>query len=612
MGISLWRGVWRRCSPKEIMARYTKESLDELKSRIDLAEVLGSHIELKRSGSSYKALCPFHDEKSPSFMMQKGDSHYHCFGCGAHGDAIQFLMQHIKMGFSDAVQHLADRFHVRLEQVDGGDGEKRIPRGRIKEALECACHFYQFFLLHTNEGKEPLEYLYARGLTLEFITSFRLGLAPAHEGLLRKVLHESGFSDEIMQESGLQVIRNEKKREFFLERITFPIQDVAGGVIGFSARKFREATYGGKYINTQETQIFKKSKVLFGLNYCRKRITKEKQAIIVEGQLDALRLIFAGFDFTVAGLGTAFGEAHVRELIQLGVSKVYLLLDGDEAGRTASIKIGQLFQKEGVEVFVASMTAGVDPDVLLLQSGPVGILQTLVQSQEYLNFLLGYFSKGVRMDSPAEKNQLLQEIVARIREWNNPIMVHESLKKLAHLANVPEDLLGAGVRVQPVMHSKKLVSSASDNKVDPDRILEADLLRWLILCAESNPHLVEICRAHITASEFRENIAEKLYVCLLERFEQKRPFDLLSLGAEIDDEELGVFLAEILSKKVKRERAEELLIETLQRIKERNWMVECETIKTEIDSGTAADDEMLALVKRFDELKRAAPKRIGV
>ncbi|MDB6081442.1 MAG: dnaG [Chlamydiia bacterium] len=592
------------------MVRYTKESLEQLRSRIDIADVIGQHIELKRAGAAYKACCPFHDEKSPSFTVQKGDAHYHCFGCGAHGDAIQFLMQHLKMGFFEAVQSLADRFHVKLEEVFSSSqaDQKRVNRTRLKEALEYACRFYQFFLMHTDEGQEALNYLYERGLTLTFISTFRLGLAPRHEGLLRKLMHQEGFSDEVLLDAGIIADRNGRMKEFFLERITFPIQDATGAVIGFSARKIREETFGGKYINTVETELFKKSRVLFGLHHSRKRIAKERQAIIVEGQLDALRLILNGFDFTVAGLGTAFGASHVHELIQLGVSRIFLLLDGDEAGRNATIKIGHLFQKEGIEVQVAEMPSGVDPDLLLMKEGPVGIVHLLLNTEDYLVFLYAHFARGVNLESPAEKNQLLQELTSRIREWNNPIMVHESIKRLAHLANVPEELMGVTGRQSPLLPFKRASAQSQEKEmVDPDRILESDLLRWVLLCGSSTPDLIEICRNNLSVLSFKNPHAARIYNSFIESHEKKERFDFLKL-AEEDDEELGGFIAEILSRKVNREKAKELLVETIKQIKERNWMVEREDVRLKIHSGTANEAEIFELVKKFDELKRAVPK----
>lgn len=352
------------------MAIYTKESLDTLRQKVDLVDVLSSHIELKKAGASYKALCPFHDEKSPSFMVQRGDTHYHCFGCGAHGDAITFLMMYLKMGFGDAVESLAERFSVRLEVVEGGPERKGPSKAALKEALEAACRFYHMILLHTHEGHEALKYLHGRSIDLDFIRQFHIGLAPKTPGLFRKTMHALGFQDALLQEAGLLADGREGRlRDFFYDRITFPIRDAAGAVIGFSARKYKEETFGGKYVNTSETALFKKSRVLFGLNYSRRRIAKERKALIVEGQIDALRLIQAGFNITVAGQGTAFGEGHARELVALGIQDVFLALDADDAGQEATKKIGNMFQKNGVGVRVVKMPFGSDPDAFLREKG---------------------------------------------------------------------------------------------------------------------------------------------------------------------------------------------------------------------------------------------------
>src|ERR1700733_5486077 len=359
------------------MARFTNESLQQLKTRINLEEVLSQHVQLKRSGSGFKALCPFHDEKSPSFVVNKGDTNYHCFGCGAHGDAIAFLMQHLKLGFSDAVQQLAERFHVTLEVAEGKSDEKGPSRPRVKDALDAACRYYQALLLYTEEGHQALSYLFKRGISLDFIYAFRVGCASKQSGLLRSYLHSLGFGDEELVDAGLLT---DRKREFFYDRITFPILDPAGAVIGFSARKYKETTTGGKYINSRETAVFKKSKVLFGLHHSRRKIIKQKQAIIVEGGLDALQMIYNGFDTTVAALGTTFGEAHVHELVHLGVTRVFLLFDGDDAGQAAAVKVGHLFQKQSVEVHVATLGSGSDPDSLLAKEGPIAISKALVHA----------------------------------------------------------------------------------------------------------------------------------------------------------------------------------------------------------------------------------------
>ncbi len=581
------------------MPLYKKESLEQLRSRIDLAEVLSGHLRLQRSGSSYKALCPFHEEKTPSFVIQKGDTHYHCFGCGAHGDAIAFLMGHLKMGFTEAVEHLAERFHVTLE-ISEGKEEKGPSKSALKSLLEKACALYHFTLLNTQLGHHALHYLYARGIDLDFVRKFRIGYAPPIPDFLQKLLGEK----ELLAQAGLMhLFQDGRTKDFFLDRITFPIMDATGAVIGFSARKFKEETFGGKYINSPETLLFKKSSTLFGLSYSRQRIAKEKRALIVEGQIDALRLIDAGFDFAVAGQGTAFGDEHVKELLNLGVSHVFLALDGDSAGEKATIKIGDLFQKKGVEVSIVALPKDADPDAFLRQRGPDAFTKLLEASTSYLKFLFYSVGRG-SVCSPAEKTQLVENMSTRIRAWEHPIMVHESLRKLAELAEVPVEMLGstAPIPLQPSNTHIKV------EKINPDRILETDLVRWLFFIGESRPELVELARKNIDEKALRTPICLRFFSLYLEAYQSNKARDLFTLGGELEKEEEQKFLSELMQKKINIARAQEGVTETLQQILTRRWLEKREEVRAKIHSGRCSEEEVLELAKEFDDLKKSPPK----
>lgn len=589
------------------MAIFNKESLETLRQRVDLVDVLSSHMELKKTGSSYKGLCPFHDEKSPSFIVQKGDSHYHCFGCGAHGDAIQFLMTHQKMSFSAAVESLAERFHVPLERVEGEE-RKGPSKALLKGALAHATHFYHFYLLHSDEGHSALNYLYGRGIDLDFIRHFQVGLSPQNSGVFSTLMHAKGVKDEIMLEAGLlSVNKNGQIREFFNDRIMFPIHDHAGDVIGFSGRKYKEETFGGKYINTSETSLFKKSRILFGLHHCRKRIAKERKAIIVEGQVDALRLIQAGFTITVAGQGTAFGEGHVKELVNLGVNQVYLALDSDNAGQEATAKIGHLFQKEAVEVLVVQMPNGSDPDLFLREQGPEAFLRLLEKSSDYLTFLVKHLSRELNLDSPAAKNELVFNATKLIREWDHPLMVHETLRKLAHMMKVPEDVVGVGHDPLPNIYVKK-TGSIGSMTIDPDRILETDLLRWLLLHGQELPRLIDLVRANLRKEDFKVTICQKIFEVYRDNYENQRSCDLISLAIDLDDAEGQLVLSDLIQKRVNKEKAVDQLVETIQKVLNRNWIHHREEIKIKIQSGQCSDEEAESLIKQFDELKRNPPQ----
>ncbi len=583
---------------------YTTSSLDTLRQKIDLIEVLSSHLDLKRAGTSYKALCPFHEEKSPSFVVKRGDTHYHCFGCGAHGDAIAFLLQHMQMGFTEAVEYLAERFQVVLEKSNQAI-ETGPNKTLLKAALETACQFYHFFLLHTEEGHEALNYLYKRGIDLAFINNFQIGAAPQRKDALCQYLREAGISEHDGEQAGL--IRN-AKGDFFTERIMFPIRDAVGNVIGFSGRKFKEATLGGKYINTPETPLFKKSHVLFGLSYSRKRIAKERKAIIVEGQIDALRLIQTGFTIAVAGQGTAFGEGHRDELIRLGVKEIFLALDADKAGQEAACKIGDLFQKKGVAAKVIVLPPGKDPDNLLKEEGPEAFLQRMEKSLEYLPFLIQYRAESVDLAQPAIKSQLAEEIVARIRAWEHPVMIHESLRQLATLLKIPEETLGASVPVVRAVVKKQSSAKLFGFDIDPHRILEIDILRWALLSGELQSRILALMEHNDVLQKMKVPICRKWLESCLQAYTQNTPCDFLNLASLIDEKEDPLLISQILQKKVNLQKAEEGCLVTITSLLQRDWLEEAEKIKIKIQSGSCSDEEALELTQKFSEIKKHPPQ----
>ena len=587
------------------MGTFSRESLELLRSRIDLVEVVGPYLKLQRAGAAYKALCPFHEEKTPSFVIQKGDSHYHCFGCSAHGDAIEFLMTHLRMSFAEAVETLAERFNVPLEEVQGDERPKGPSKSVMKDALARASQLFQFSLLHTLDGHSALDYLFGRGVDLEFIRTFEFGYAPKTAHVLQKVLGEQKIFPALLEEVGLV----SKGRDFFSDRITIPIRDAMGSIVGFSARKFKPDTFGGKYVNSPETPLFKKSKMLFGLSYSRKTIAKERRALIVEGQIDALRLIHSGFLWTVAGQGTAFGEDQAKELIHLGVRKVYLALDGDNAGQEAMVKIGHIFQKEGVEVLVVKLPDKTDPDLILQEKGPAEWQKLLETSIDYITFYVDRLSQAINIQSPAGKNELVQTIAKKIREWDHPLMVRESLRKLAKLTQVPESLIGGVEESSPQIYIKRS-ASVTFSEVDPDRILEADLLRWLFLMGDSHPELLPLAEKNLQEGHFRLNAARILFEKYKIAVKEGRPRDLLSMAIDLDQAEAQLFLAEILQKKVNRERAVACFTETIEKMLERHWMQQREEIKLKIYSGRCSEEEVLSLAKQFDQLRKERPQVI--
>jgi DNA primase len=413
-----------------------------------------------------------------------------------------------------------------------------------------------------------------------------------------EAVRKKNFHPLMLKEVGLFT---QKGAPFFHERVMFPILDGIGHTIGFSGRKMREEAYGPKYINTQETPLFKKSEVLFGLFESRKRIAKERKVIVVEGQIDALRLIQEGYNFTVAGQGTAFGAGQVRQLVQLGINQVYLALDGDEAGRAASVKVGNLFQKEGIAVKIVQMPEGADPDLLLKEKGPPAFGELLEKGIVYLNFVYSELCKRIDPNTPSGKSEIVQMLAKQIREWDHPLMVHETLRKLATLTEVPEKLIGVETNEAQVFIQQ--VGTLGKTHIDPDRVLETDLLRWLFFSGETDEDLVNLAKKHLEPIHFQTAVCQRVFATYIEH----GPCDLLTLATKLDNPEDQLFLSEILQKRINPARARDGIVNTVQKILEREWMRGREEIRRKIQQGGCSEEEMLSLAKDFDALRANRP-----
>ncbi|MBI5274724.1 MAG: DNA primase [Chlamydiales bacterium] len=586
------------------MVAYTQESLQNLRDKINLIEVISSYIPLKRSGSSHKALCPFHNEKNPSFLVQQGEKHYHCFGCGAHGDAIAFLMNYLNMSFVEAIDTLAEKYDVILEKMEGKQDKPSKNTQGLKDVLNKISRFYHFYLLHTQEGHVALEYLYKRGMDLSFIRMFQIGFAPKDDKVFWKVVQEYSITEEQLFDCGLIKIDPQRKT-FFHDRVTIPIHDSVGNVIGFSCRKISDQILGPKYINTPETPLFKKSKILFGLRDCRRTIAKEKKVIVVEGQIDTLRLIQEGYDYVLSAGGTAFGEEHVKELIYLGVQKAYVAFDGDTAGINAAVKTGQLLQKKGIEVFVLVFDKDEDPDSILLKKGPLQFKTYLENAIEYLPFLLRFYSSTINFQSPAGKNEVVKKMVEQIKEWEEPLMVHEGIKKIAQICDVPLSIVQDDIpKVTPAFKS---YINVNDLRFDPDKRLEMNLIRYMILSAHIDSKIYRFIMGNIKVGDLQVEVCRNLFQMIIAKIEKENKLDLIHFAIELDNIHLQEFFSEVMQKKGIDEKMEDAAKEVVKKILNRNWMMQREKIKNEIQSGRYSEEEVLSLAKQFDILKSAPP-----
>jgi DNA primase len=610
------------------MPRYTVESIARLKLNLRVVEIIGSYIELKPAGRLYKGCCPFHDEKSPSFVVDPSDQHYHCYGCGAHGDALGFLMNYLQLPFHAALELCSEKSGVTLEATNerSEESSKEGEKKRLRALLSKANDFFHGILLHTKEGHYALSYLDGRGIDLEMVIHFRLGWIPDGTWMIDYLIAE-GFSPNEIQAAGL-IAQVAHRRTPFAQRVSFPLYESGGHIVGFSARKIDETVFGGKYINSPETILFKKSKFLFGMSQSRRRIAKDKMVILVEGQIDALRLIHIGLDCCAAALGTAFGEQHAQMLMQIGVKEVVLAFDRDRAGTQAALKVGNLFQSRGISVSVVLFPLGDDPDSYIRQKGEEALIALLDARVDYLSFLVEVYSETEDVQTPQGRNSVIKMLAQQIRQWSDPTLVYQSLLWVANRFDIPPNLLG--VQAAPsTAHRSPSVLTAKVQKgplapslkvLKPETtVLEDELLRWLLLERENPLAWIEMAEKTIAPTDLINPVARYFYLRILEAFRQGSPSSyqtltsqLVATGEEVQSVEVEIdmaleYLDHLSQRKISSEKSFERFLETLQKLSERNWFQKREQIHQLIASKSLSPEEERIWIERFSALLKEKP-----
>lgn len=378
--------------------------LDELRTRVSLVSVVGRRVKLIRKGREHHGLCPFHNEKSPSFTVNEDKGFYHCFGCGAHGDAIGFEMRSGNLSFSDAIEKLAAEAGLEIPQATPEDRKREERRASLHDAMEAACKFFEEEL-HGGSGREGLAYLKARGLTDETIARFRLGWAPDQRQALKTALMSDSLPESLLTEAGLLKKSDGPGASFdmFRARVMFPITDRRGRVIAFGARTLGDAQ--PKYLNSPETPLFHKGGTLYALAQSRDGARTHGMVVAVEGYMDVIALHQAQFPFAVAPLGTALTEDQIEELWKLADEPI-LCFDGDSAGQRAMSRAADRclpVLRPGKSLRFATLPAPEDPDSLIKAKGRAAMQAVLDQASPLVDLVWTRFSEGRSMDTPERR-----------------------------------------------------------------------------------------------------------------------------------------------------------------------------------------------------------------
>jgi DNA primase len=394
------------------MALISDESLERVKQAADIVEVISAHTDLRRQGARWVGLCPFHEERTPSFSVDAQEKLYHCFGCGVGGDTIKFVEEKEGLGFAEAVELLADRYGVELqrEKEDPRAEARRRQRRRLGELLDRTAGFYAHYLRDSEEAGKARAYLAERGLGEETLRAFGVGYAPSAWDVVLLRGQRAGFEVEELRTVGLaQRGRGGGEYDRFRERIMFPIRDRRGRTLGFGGRAMR-SDQGAKYVNTAETDFFHKSQMLYGIDLAKEAIARSGRVVVVEGYTDVLALHQAGIGEAVGVMGTAITEEQVAALSGM-VDEVVLALDADSAGQEAMLRAQRVAAGRKMRLRVAAMPAGEDPAEMIAAEGGAERFRALVDGAVDLPaFQVGLVLDGTDVSSPAERDRALGEV----------------------------------------------------------------------------------------------------------------------------------------------------------------------------------------------------------
>ena len=487
---------------------YPEDVVEEVRTRNDIVDVISGYVKLQKKGSNYFGLCPFHNEKSPSFSVSPQKQMYYCFGCGAGGNVITFVMEYENYSFPEALKLLAERAGIHLPEVEYSKEEraKADKRSTLLEINKLAANYF-YYQLHQPQGKIGYDYFQKRELSDDTIRHFGLGFSNKTSNDLYQYLRSKGYTDEILRDSGLVTMEERGTYDKFWNRVMFPIMDVNNRVIGFGGRVMGDGT--PKYLNSPETMIFDKSRNLYGLNYAR--TSREKYILACEGYMDVIAMHQAGFTNAVASLGTAFTTQHAV-LLKRYTDTVILTYDSDGAGVKAALRAIPILKEVGISTKVLNLKPYKDPDEFIKNLGADAFRERIANAQNSFLYEIDVMKREYDLEDPEQKTRFYNAVARKLLEFGEALERDNYTRAVAQAQFIPyEDLRRLvnrlGNQLGPVPLQKR-----EEDRTDPrerkkkkekdDGIRRSQrlLLTWLI----ERPQLFEKIAGIIDADDFRE------------------------------------------------------------------------------------------------------------
>ncbi|MFC1628954.1 DNA primase [Gemmatimonadota bacterium] len=583
--------------------RFEDHFLEEVRAASDIVEVISPYVKLKKKGRNWFGLCPFHNEKTPSFSVQRERGMYYCFGCGVGGNAITFLVEHDGMTFPQAVEELATRAGIAIPVQRAESEERERDRDLVREALEVAATFYQA-MLREESGNEAVSYLKSRGITGATAKTFRLGFAPdGWDGLL-SYLKGKGFSEELQAQAGLV-----KPREgggfydSFRNRLVFPFMDRRGRVCGFGGRILDESDDAPKYLNGPETVVFRKGSVLYGLPQAVETMLKEERALLVEGYFDVMSLHQAGIRGVVAASGTAFTEKQALILKRL-VKRVLLLFDADAAGLKAAFRSYSSLVREGLEAAFLPMPHGEDPDTMIRNEGAEAFRSRLRHAMGVVPFYFDSLETPVEELDVSNRAAATRDLLDLLRHDGDSLRRSMSLQEVSARVGLDEDTLQSEMNAlterETPYEERKAGSPVHQVQAPPARV-ESDLLRMLLSGSENHEDIL----TRITSDDFKDSRAAALFKRIRHQFSGEGSVSIDRLLEHAEPAERGLIASLLAEETPVPSQERGAVFEQFQRsVENRRSKEQRRRLKASIDQARrAGDDETVErLLKEYQEM----------
>ncbi|MCK4912132.1 MAG: DNA primase [Candidatus Omnitrophica bacterium] len=523
-----------------------QQFIEEVRSRTDIVELVSSYISLKKAGRNFKAVCPFHGEKTPSFVVSPQKQIFHCFGCGEGGGIFQFLTLIEKVTFPEAVEMLGNKLGMVVPYQKSKNAKTK---NFLYEVNGEAASFFHNILRESKEFQAVRTYLAKRGIGPETIKKFNIGFAPGHNSLIQH-MRKSNFTLEMLERASLVTSARGSFRDLFINRIIFPIFDIRNRVVGFGARTWEDLLNSPKYINSLENIIYSKRDHLYGLNFAKEEIVKEDSIIVVEGYLDMITPFMRGVKNIAASLGTALTSEQIR-LVKRYTSCIILVYDSDKAGEAATTRSIDLILENNLKVKIVRLPKGYDPDSLVHKDGKEVFLKSLEEKLDFFDYKLESLKVFHAADSIEGKTNIVKEMLITLNKLNSEIQKYEYIRKLADDLGLKEEIVIAEFRnnfskTNGFDKKKSLAESYKDKNINLDKeplsITEKVLLKFMF----TNFKAFSIARKNLKWEYFHSHLAQKTVSFLFNSYSAEENGSMQQLLSRTTDKEISSFISRVL------------------------------------------------------------------